>query len=946
MAKTFDDIFCLVCNTQLSADKKGNYACPCCGMTYKSKILKDKRIDRIKEMISLRLKGDFDNSSVISTQLNQVHKDYTVMSKWNNYICSIRVILNADGVFAVSLAESKPNLDNLRYQEFLRDAMKNDKTFCGSAILIHDKLKEFFDKLVSEEKPKEIVEEIISPTVSQTEESEVERYNSVDVVDDVIDDELIDDDVDDVDVVSTNDIIVNVNADDTIVEDQSNNVVVDDVDGADVLPVDSTLADSSESASEDQGIDIVGVSSADTETIDVVNSNDTDVNGETISDFFENSDNSATDEQNDTSDISIEIDQYTVEDEFDIDELSDGDFGESETLTTETEEEKIADSKLENGKVLDVFADTEEAPTPAEDESESLSASVDSIDDELTVDNDLAEENVDEKQSDELQVEEQSLENIDDKEENDITTESVVEENEELDSQDTLVDDISVSELDNQVADSEIDSQEDENQAVNEISVETQLDEELALDELDVESPTTSEEAELDDIDVQETVLEETEVNSTEYTNSDELDLDIQNSVSDTYSADEDSNEELVTELDIDSEEPMNENEIDVDSSDEIEQNQTENVTIETLDEELSDLDTDEESVEDQVTETTDLTEETVVDNNDVDVENTNVDILDIAETKIKSDVLETRKEGVEIIKEQSKQGVERAMYLYGYCWENGICLIKNPKNALSWYKKALENGYSSAESDVSRLEEILANKEPKATKPKISKSKNYLAEGIRCYNEKDYENACALFKNACAKKDPLAYFFYAVCCEYGLGCQKNPEDAFKYYGLAVKSGNENALFYLAQCYQKGFGCEKNSSLALKYYKKSAETGNAKAEYKISRCYKLGDGVEKNLKTAFKWALTSAEHGNLDAVNDVAWYYVSGNGVKKDYENAVKWYKIASDKCDANAMFNLAICFEQGYGVEKNEEEALKLYKKSSKLGNESAKKRLKVLKK
>ena len=130
MAKSFDDILCLVCNSQISADKRGNYICPCWDMTYKSKILKDKRFDRITEMISLRMQGDFDKSAIISSQLSQVHKDYAVMSKWNNYICSLKVSLNVNGVaVSSSLSDSKPNVDNLRYQEFLRDAMKNDKAF-------------------------------------------------------------------------------------------------------------------------------------------------------------------------------------------------------------------------------------------------------------------------------------------------------------------------------------------------------------------------------------------------------------------------------------------------------------------------------------------------------------------------------------------------------------------------------------------------------------------------------------------------------------------------------------------------------------------------------------------------------------------------------------------------------------------------------------------------
>lgn len=690
MAKAFEKLLCLVCNYSISADKKGNYTCPCCGMSFKSKILKDKRFALISEMIDSRMSGDFEKSSAISAQLSQLSKDYSVISKWNSYLCSIKVVLNSNGYFISDRLPkgTKPNVDNLRFQEFCQDAFKNDRAFCGSASVIQIKIKEYFE---DRKEDGDFANPSVDTLPIDDYDIEITKNNSITLLesntsldskeddDDIIDDDIIDDD------------------EDYILEEVSADEIDEPDNDSDVEPT--------------RDVDIVDDSEVD--VIEQIDDSDQIVLEETVNES-----------SNNFADV-LAVDDFDIDDEIVVD---------------------VPDVSL----------------TDTEAVEEKNSSSIDS------------------NFIDELDIEESKSGNS------------------------------------------------------------------LSNDELDIDLDTDV----IDDIDISKNV----DASLTD----DELDI--------------------------------------ADNSDIV---------------------------------------EPVVDESDP---------LEAAKVLIESEIVEDRKAGFELIKNQAKLGLPNAMFLYGYCWEKGICVLKNCKNALSWYKKASASGIECSE-DVSRMEKEVVDKIAKQTASSKSKNSVDLDEGIRFYNRKDYDNAFAIFKRATESKNKNAYFYYAICLEYGLGCEVAPEEAFNYYSQAVKSGDDNALYYLAQCYLRGFGCEPNAQLAYKYFKKSADNGNAKAEYRISLCYKQGIGVEVNMKSAFKWALSAAQKGVLDAINDVAWYYVSGTGTKKDYDNAFKWFKEGSSLGDANAMYNLAICYEQGYGVDQNIDEAIKWYRKSSRLGSTAARKRLKQIK-
>ena len=100
--------------------------------------------------------------------------------------------------------------------------------------------------------------------------------------------------------------------------------------------------------------------------------------------------------------------------------------------------------------------------------------------------------------------------------------------------------------------------------------------------------------------------------------------------------------------------------------------------------------------------------------------------------------------------------------------------------------------------------------------------------------------------------------------------------------------------FVCGVCYEFGIGTEKNYEQAFLNYKKSAEKGFAPAMHYLAYAYFKGQGVEQDLKKGFAWELKAAEAGIPQAEYNIGTLYRRGIGVEKDEEKALTWLKKAS----------------------------------------------------
>ena len=83
-----------------------------------------------------------------------------------------------------------------------------------------------------------------------------------------------------------------------------------------------------------------------------------------------------------------------------------------------------------------------------------------------------------------------------------------------------------------------------------------------------------------------------------------------------------------------------------------------------------------------------------------------------------------------------------------------------------------------------------------------------------------------------------------------GLGTQKNPHAAFKFFEQAAQQGNSYAFYQIATMYEQGMiSHNERIDTALVYYKKAAQAGNNLAKNAVKRIENYSLLPYSNLQT-------------------------------------------------------------------------------------------------
>ncbi len=164
-----------------------------------------------------------------------------------------------------------------------------------------------------------------------------------------------------------------------------------------------------------------------------------------------------------------------------------------------------------------------------------------------------------------------------------------------------------------------------------------------------------------------------------------------------------------------------------------------------------------------------------------------------------------------------------------------------------------------------------------------------------RAYDvKKDYSNAVKWYKKAVEQSYAAAQSNLGSKYREGKGVEKSYETAIKWYTKAAEQGNSQAQFNLGLMYDNGQGVKKSYKNAVKWYTKSAEQGKADAQINLGYMYENGQGVKKSYKKAVELFTKSAKQGNVYAQVNLAWMYVKGKGVRRNYTLAYAWLNQAS----------------------------------------------------
>lgn len=251
----------------------------------------------------------------------------------------------------------------------------------------------------------------------------------------------------------------------------------------------------------------------------------------------------------------------------------------------------------------------------------------------------------------------------------------------------------------------------------------------------------------------------------------------------------------------------------------------------------------------------------------------------------------------IEYYHQAVNKGSNKAMNKIGLCYWNGEGVAKDYNIANDWFLKAgeagNEYGYSNlgnsyrdgdgVEKDLNKALELYAKAD--------SIKERYRLESYSVWsknnNQHQIEKDCLDLiykKSGISAITKLANCYYNGTSYNDIEIEEDKKHAFVYYGIASSVGDVDAMPKLGDCYLNGIGCQKNIEEAIKWYKKATELGNTDGQRGLGDYYKEID----NYESALEWYKKAAALGNAEAMNSIANIY---KYKYRDTDEAIKWYK-------------------------------------------------------
>jgi TPR repeat protein len=204
--------------------------------------------------------------------------------------------------------------------------------------------------------------------------------------------------------------------------------------------------------------------------------------------------------------------------------------------------------------------------------------------------------------------------------------------------------------------------------------------------------------------------------------------------------------------------------------------------------------------------------------------------------------------------------------------YRRGEGVVQDKKEAVKWYRKAAEQGFAVAQSNLGVMYD--------------------LGQGV----VQDYKEAVKWYRKSAEQGNAKAQNNLALMYGQGKGVEKDYKKAAKWFCKAAEKGDEKHIkrcldfvgrgsvetqFKLGKMFQQGQGvaqddnkaarwicgaAEKGLSEARKSCRKIASSGNAAAQYRLGLLLREGKGILQDTFAAHMWLNIAAANGFSDAV--------------------------------------------------------------------------------
>ena len=93
--------------------------------------------------------------------------------------------------------------------------------------------------------------------------------------------------------------------------------------------------------------------------------------------------------------------------------------------------------------------------------------------------------------------------------------------------------------------------------------------------------------------------------------------------------------------------------------------------------------------------------------------------------------------------------------------------------------------------------------------------------------------------------------------------------NAYLYIDKAATIGDPQSIYSKGYMLYKGFGCQQDYRQAVKFFKQSADSGQARSMRFLGLCYRNGYGVAVNIDSAKYWLLEAKANGDTKAIDEL-----------------------------------------------------------------------------
>ena len=250
----------------------------------------------------------------------------------------------------------------------------------------------------------------------------------------------------------------------------------------------------------------------------------------------------------------------------------------------------------------------------------------------------------------------------------------------------------------------------------------------------------------------------------------------------------------------------------------------------------------------------------------------------------------------------RAEGGDPAAQTLIAELYESGRGIARDSKKAAQWYALAADAGNREAQfayslkllegvgvtKNVERSIDLLRQAADKGHPMAMFNYASYLIDERPTI--RGYSQALPYLEKAAEYRLPDAYFLLAQIYRHGLATGIGDQERSREMLIrAAKSGVDDAQVELGKTYLNGVGVEKDPKNAFRWFQIAARKGNAAAQNQLAHLYYRGNGTQVNPVESAKWHILASRAGISDPELDRYLGYLDDETMTLALSAANRW---------------------------------------------------------